>query len=231
MGMTLTFAIGDIHGKSQLLRRALDAAYRRSPDGGRFIQLGDIVDRGPDSRACIEILMNEQREGWEIITLQGNHEIMMINAIENFNHRRFWVENGGGETLFSYGRTPHLMTNDENFLDYIPEAHLEWLKNLPVAIHDQHRIYVHAGVDRDIPLMEHTKEQLQWLRYHSSDQGWAREGLHIVHGHTPAREPIFNSGRTCLDTYAYETGRIAIGIFDDDISGGPIEVIDVKEAF
>ncbi len=91
---------------------------------------------------------------------------------------------------------------------------------------DQHRVFVHAGVDPAVPLNKQDEEHLLWSR----DQTTLGHGRrHVVHGHTPEENgPIISEGRTNLDTLAWATGRLVIGVFDDDRPGGPIELLQVQ---
>ena len=100
-----TYAVGDVHGRLDLLRRAVDAISEHVGDGPfRVVFLGDYVDRGPDSRGVIDFLMALQRR-WPVVCLKGNHEELMIQAIADPASRRLerWLEYGGDETLRSYG--------------------------------------------------------------------------------------------------------------------------------
>ena len=124
--MRLVYAVGDIHGRFDLLLKAEEAILEHLGDNeGLVIFLGDYVDRGPDSSKVVEYLMSKT------ICLKGNHEDLMVSALESGNYG-LWVANGGNATLESYGWD-------------IPKSHIEWMKNLPLMVTDGHRIYVHAG--------------------------------------------------------------------------------------
>ena len=121
----------------------------------------------------------------------------------------------------------------------VPGNHLEWMADLPLIHFDDHRVYVHAGVLRDRPLADHnmlvTKDNAlvaRWMWYDGTDDGWHEENgvkRHVVHGHhQDESHPLLLPGRTNLDTGAYYTGRLVVGVFDDDKPGGPVEFIEVK---
>ena len=95
---------------------------------------------------------------------------------------------------------------------------------------DAHRLYVHAGVDAGIPLEMQSEKTLLWKRYPKHDaSGFG--GLHVVHGHDNDPEgPLLYEGRTNLDTAAWKTGRLTVGVFDDDRPGGPVDLIVVRGA-
>ena len=95
---------------------------------------------------------------------------------------------------------------------------------------DDHRIYVHAGLDPELPLDRQTEQTLLWKRYPDDETGGFR-GRHIVHGHDSfADGPKLFEGRSNLDTKAWRTGRLVIAVFDDAVSGGPIEILTVQGA-
>ncbi len=225
----VTYAIADLHGRHDLLMMALDmieADAGREP--AKLIVLGDFVDRGSSSRQIVETLMAGPRlPGWEWIVLQGNHEAMMLEALASPHLLRWWIGNGGGETLRSYGYSH----GDPMLPLKIPADHLEWLAALPVWHEDDHRIYVHAGVPPYQPVAEARKETLQWMLYPSDENydgaevhpdGAHVSGKHIVHGHhQSAGHPLLRPERTNLDSFAWFTGRLAIGVFEDGRPGGP----------
>ena len=104
-------------------------------------------------------------------------------------------------------------------------THLDWLACLPLTHTDEHRIYVHAGLNHDLPLSAQSDDLMLWKLYGPHEEEDFR-GRHVVHGHHHfANGPILKAKRTNLDTFAWSTGRIAIGVFDDVRPGGPIEVL------
>lgn len=233
--MTRTYVIADLHGRFDLLCRALDLIHADAGDaGGKFVVLGDFVDRGPQSRNIIDLLMaGPQRPNWEWVILQGNHEAMMLEVLSapNAHLMRWWVGNGGGQTLASYGYAQ----GDPILPLRVPAEHLEWLAALPIYHEDAWRIFVHAGVPPHQPVDEAKPETLQWMLYPSSEDYPDAEvhsderhcsGKHIVHGHhQSASHPLLKAHRTNLDSFAYSTGRVAIGVFEDDYPA-PSKIID-----
>lgn len=228
-----TYAIADLHGRFDLLCRAIDLIENDAGGaGGTFIVLGDFVDRGPQSRSIIDLLMaGPQRPNWRWIILQGNHEAMMLECLDNPNILRWWIGNGGGQTLQSYG----YQHGDDLFPLKIPAEHLDWLRGLPLTHEDAHRIFVHAGVPFDQAVTEAKPETLQWMLYpgdvdHSDaefhpDEGHC-SGKHIVHGHhQSASHPLLKAHRTNLDSFAWSTGRLAIGVFDES-QPCPVKIMD-----
>lgn len=229
-----TYAIADLHGRFDLLCKAISLVEQDAcEEGGTLIVLGDFVDRGPQSRSIIDLLMRgPDLPNWRWIVLQGNHEDIMLQAIEQpARCLQWWVQNGGGETLRSYG----YQQGDTLVPLKVPNEHLKWLRALPVTHEDALRIFVHAGVPSHQPLSEAKRETLQWMLYpgdveHDDAEFHADEahvsGKHIVHGHhQSATHPLLKRHRTNLDSFAWATGRLAIGVFDDDYPA-PIKIMD-----
>jgi serine/threonine protein phosphatase 1 len=229
------YVIADLHGRFDLLCRAIDRIEADAgSEGGTLVVLGDFVDRGPQARNIIDLLMaGPQRPNWQWIVLQGNHEAMMLEVLGNpMPHlMRWWIGNGGGQTLQSYGYRQGDMVHPLK----VPPAHMKWLASLPVWHEDDHHIFVHAGVPFDKPVAETSKDTLQWMLYpgdvdHADaefhDDAAHISGKHIVHGHhQSASHPLLKEHRTNLDSFAWATGRLAVGIFGETTPG----VIDILE--
>ncbi len=149
----LTFAIGDIHGRFDLLGRAIEMISRHAAGAPhQVVCLGDYVDRGPDSRYVVETLMDlSVCASWTC--LMGNHEEMMIQALRTRRRSELdrWLDNGGDATLESYGES-------------VPPSHLDWMESLALTFRDTHRLYVHAGIEPDVPIDAQKKRSLLWIR-------------------------------------------------------------------
>jgi len=223
------YVIADIHGRYDLLREAVNAIEKDSANESdtRVITLGDYIDRGPDSKSIIEYLMNR---GSNWTCLQGNHEAMLVQTIRKPLSPDWWLGNGGVQTYESYGGQLSLMRLDRYYgREYvgwdphvIPPEHINWLESLPLYHETEKQIFVHAGVPFDGPLEEqakvkniHGEYDMQWMLYGRNDGGGWND-KHVVHGHHQhADGPHTWSGRTNLDCWAYHTGRLVIGVFDD----------------
>jgi serine/threonine protein phosphatase 1 len=217
--MSLTYVVPDIHGRLDLMNGALDGiAEHANRQAGTIIALGDYVDKGRESKAVIHRLRcGDVLQGWRLIFLKGNHDAMMVDALRDRSRLKFWLERGGDTALESYGGDPA----------DVPSADVNWLAQLPLMQADRHRLYVHAGVDPDRPLDQQSERTLLWKRYPEDFQG-GFGGRHVVHGHDSFVDgPKLYAGRTNLDTRAWKTGRLAIGVFDDEKPGGPIDLIKV----
>lgn len=215
----LTYAVADVHGRADCLENAIATIERHGAagDGRRTIVfLGDYIDRGPGSRAVLDRLRGGPPPGWRWICLRGNHEDLMIRHLYGLDDPNLWIYNGGDATLAGFQRSA-----DGAF--EVPADYVEWLESLGLMHSDRYRIFVHAGFDRGRPEAEQSPHHLMWTRNHGQDSA---EGKHIVHGHTPhADGPRFYPGRTNLDTLAWQTGRLAIALFDDDVAGGPQAIL------
>lgn len=227
-----TYAIGDVHGRLDLLRRAIVAISDHVGDAAfRVVLLGDYVDRGPDSHGVVELLMDLQRH-WPVVCLKGNHEELMLRAIAEPRGRSLdrWLQFGGDATLRSY----HVRKYDD-LVGGVPQSHLNWMAGLPTTTRDKHRIYVHAGLLPGIPAHRQKDETCLWIRERFLLGQPDEFEAHVVHGHTPIwegkpdpTEPELLQHRTNIDTGAFATGVLTVAVFDAEIAGGPREVLRVK---
>jgi serine/threonine protein phosphatase 1 len=220
--MSRTYAVADLHGRHDLLNAAVEKILDHSQSqAAKIVTLGDYVDRGPDSREVIECLANWSSPRLSLVALKGNHEEMMWECCRNLSEVDRWFKNGGDQTLLSYDPSKPLDVSA------VSEAHLRWIAKLPALYVDQHRIYVHAGVDPGLPLDHQGDQILLWKRYPDGfKKGHGR--YHVVHGHdAKLNGPILTKGRTNLDTLAWKTGRLVVGVFDDNIPGGPTEILEI----
>lgn len=219
--MSMTYVIPDLHGRYDLLCDGLaEIAARAAGKTSVIVTIGDYVDKGPDSREVIERLLSGVGEGFSLVALKGNHDAMMVDALRDPARMAAWIAKGGDAALASYGGDPAA----------VPPTHIDWLDRLRLMHIDAHRLYVHAGVDPELPLDRQSEETLLWKRYPTGYAG-GFANLHVVHGHDNDPEgPLLYEGRTNLDTLAWRTGRLTIGIFDDDRPGGPVDFILIKGA-
>jgi serine/threonine protein phosphatase 1 len=231
----LTCAIGDVHGQIGKLEALLDRCTRYC--AGRAAQLvfiGDYVDRGPDSRAVVELLLDLiARNPGGVICLSGNHEAVVLAAatqrlgtLPDKPTMQEWLggNGGGAATLASYGV--------EHARDLPPE-HLAWMAALPLFHDDGKRFFAHAGVRPGCPLDKQRKDDLLWIREPFLSYTGTFERL-IVHGHTPvaARVADLRANRLNLDSGAGYDGPLTAAIFNDR-SRDPIAFLtdrgDVRE--
>ena len=220
------YAIGDIHGRLDLLDRLLDMIGEddeaRGPARTELIFLGDLVDRGPDSVGVIERLM-ALRETRPVRFLMGNHEEVFLRAVEgDLRALRFLVRIGGRETLLSYG------ISDEEYrsVDYdgllallrekVPASHVAFLSAFESWIEVGDYLFVHAGLRPGVKVEDQKTSDLCWIR---EDFLTHREsfGKMVVHGHSITEDIDERSNRIGIDTGAFASGRLtAIGLEKDE---------------
>jgi len=234
-GGLMTCAIGDVHGQIGKLEALLDRCARYSAGGAlQLVFIGDYVDRGPNSRAVVELLVDLlQRNPGDVICLSGNHEAVVLAAatdrldtLPDKPTMDEWIggNGGGAATLASYGVT---RARD------LPPEHLAWMAALPLFHDDGTRFFTHAGVRPGHSLDRQRKDDLLWIREPFLSYTGMFERL-IVHGHTPvaARIPDLRANRLNLDSGAGYDGPLTAAVFDDR-SRDPIAFLtdrgDVRE--
>nr|WP_257235083.1 metallophosphoesterase [Pleomorphomonas sp. JP5] len=218
---TVVYAIGDVHGCFDAL---MAAEQRIEKDAAGIsakrrivLYLGDLVDRGPRSADVLDHLVGTQPDDFERLSLCGNHDETFLSFIEDPQGNMGWLEFGGEETLESYGIDFNRLARHRGgaaslrdiLQSRVPEAHVAFLKQLPVSVRFGSVLFVHAGVRPGVPLDEQDDDDFMWIRepFVSQPNGL---GLTVVHGHTPANEPVFAPGRIGIDTGAYATGRLTV---------------------
>jgi serine/threonine protein phosphatase 1 len=216
----LVYAVGDIHGRYDLLKDLLarlweDQATRGEGRKPILILCGDYIDRGPDSAKVIEALGWLQRQGeFELHLLKGNHEQAMLAFLDDAEEGSGWLRVGGMETLASYGVKP--LTAAEGvagyerlrteLLEHMPAAHLRLLQGLQLMVTIGDYAFVHAGVRAGIPLARQEEEDLLWIREGFVDSTAPLEKV-VVHGHSWQDDsPQIGKYRLGIDTGAYQTG-------------------------
>ncbi|MDQ2095648.1 metallophosphoesterase family protein [Rhodalgimonas zhirmunskyi] len=206
------YAIGDIHGQHDML---LDALTRIEADGGtaaRVVFLGDLVDRGPGSRAVIDTLLSGLEQGRDWTVLLGNHDRLFSNYLETGAEENPLIKSGvgwfhdrlgGKATLASYGVDPDLGTQArlKAARTAVPDSHRTFLSARPLYERLGHYLFVHAGVRPGLPLHAQGEEDLIWIREpflsHEQPFDWL-----VVHGHTAQELPRHYGNRINIDSGA-----------------------------
>lgn len=208
-----TLVVGDIHGKLALFNRLLGAMnYQAGED--KLILIGDLVDRGEDSRGVVQRAIELQQEAPDkVIILKGNHEAMMLSALTDpeGEQAELWLYNGGVETLHSY-------INAEGEFD-VPEDHWRFMESLPTWYEDEHAIYVHAALPEEGGKFIHPSEvadspEIYWSRNRHFFSNY--RGKTVIFGHTITgmlfgeREKVWlRDNLIGVDTGAYLTGTLS----------------------
>jgi serine/threonine protein phosphatase 1 len=222
------YAIGDIHGQLDLLRdaHALIAEDQARHGTGQVVHVGDLVDRGPDSRGVIDHLMAGLARGEDWVVLKGNHDRMFwrflrdpmepepgLRADLSWLHPRL----GGGDTLRSYGVAnaadrPVAAVHAEAQLA-VPQAHLDFIAALPALHQAGDCAFVHAGVRPGLALEDQTETTLIWIREpFLSETG--NFGKLIVHGHTAIDQATHYGNRLNLDSGAAYGGPLSAVVIE-----------------
>ena len=205
---TVIYAVGDIHGRADLLARmheAIERDWRARPAERRLeIYLGDYVDRGPDSAAVIAMLRARTRKS-RLMPLSGNHEAMLLRFLDGRISDREWLDWGGAATALSYGVNPSKEAILSAALSRaVPLDDVRFLRAMRPSFRYGPYFFAHAGVLPGKPLEEQVPDDLLWIRKPFLDHA-GPFGAVVVHGHTPNAEPEFKPNRINLDTGAYAT--------------------------
>lgn len=199
-----TYAIGDIHGSLAALTTLIDVVSPCAED--TVITLGDYVDRGPDSKGCIDYLLDLQSRV-ELVCLRGNHEVMMMKALESRWEAYRWSGVGGRATLESYDVTKPAK---------IPDSHWEFVRDTIPYYETETHIFVHAGVDARFSMENQTEWDLYWKRF--DDPQPHVSGKTVICGHSAQISglPLSHGHAICIDTYIYGGGWLTCLDVDSD---------------
>lgn len=212
---TRIYAVGDIHGRADLLNEItarIDDDIRRRPIMQTVeIYLGDYIDRGPHSRTVIDLLAVRLVAN-QAVCLRGNHEAVMDGFLQDPTILPYWQQLGGMQTLASYGIEPHDGTETADnlrrrFVDAFPRAHELFMQCLRYQFSCGDFLFVHAGIRPDIPLYDQDPSDLIWIRDEFLESA-QNHGQFIVHGHTPVPHPDIRHNRINIDTGAWRTGTL-----------------------
>lgn len=215
---TRVYAIGDIHGRPDLLAQVLDKIDAHSTAYPIHVPievfLGDYVDRGPQSRAVVDMIMRRVAENPNVIALMGNHEDVFVRAVKDIGTFSDWMQYGGRETLLSYGIAVPIRAGPRDFEramllvnETIPRDHVEFLENLPLIYNSGDYTFVHAGLRPGVPLNKQRRQDMLWIR-HEFLSYKDFFPVKVVHGHTLVRRPEILENRIGIDTGAFITGQL-----------------------
>ncbi len=213
------YAVGDVHGcldRLVALHWAITADMAASPAAETvLIHLGDYVDRGPDSAGVIWLLTGTVAPPVSRrVDLQGNHEVMMVQALAGDTRTaETWIENGGGTTLESY-RVPSSASIAE-WGRTVPIVHRQWMKTRELTHREGGYLFVHAGIRPGRKMYRQSPDDLLWIRepFLSSKE---RHPQVVVHGHTPTDNPEVRPNRIGIDTGAALGGRLTCLVLEEN---------------
>lgn len=218
------YAIGDIHGRKDLLLlllKQIEADDRaRGVADTQIIFLGDLVDRGSNSAGVIETAMALKASGRNVRLLMGNHEEVFVNACRKRDPKttRFFLRIGGEATVLSYPITrAEYVTLDmdqlsERLTTLVPQEHLDFIDSFEDQIVIGDYVFVHAGIRPGVPLSEQKPSDLRWIRNDFVDQRGDLEKV-VVYGHTIYEDIEERGSRIGIDTGAYASDKLtALGL-------------------
>jgi len=225
-----SYAIGDIHGHLDLLQaahRRIEADRARVGDPeAPVVHIGDLVDRGPDSRGVIDWLMRGMADGAPWVVLKGNHDRMFALWLEETPQRDpklrpelGWLHPriGGGPTLASYG--VHAPTDrpeaavHADARQMVSAEHLGFLASRPRMFSRGDAVFVHAGIRPGIALADQTEDDLVWIRQAFLDDP-RDHGALVVHGHTAIERATHYGNRLNIDSSAAYGGPLTAVVIE-----------------
>lgn len=220
------YAVGDVHGcLTQLdhMLAAIEADIAAHPAEATYIvMLGDLIDRGPDSRGVIERLLHYRHPAAELVLLAGNHEEFLLRIMAgtpDLLHR--WLDFGGSEFVSSYGERPERLFAMEDLeaaaaiRRIVPERHRAFVEGFGDSFRFGDYLFVHAGIRPGVPLQRQTANDLRWIREpFLSDRH--DHGFVVIHGHTIAEKIVERANRIGIDTGAYRTGVLTAAVIDGE---------------
>jgi serine/threonine protein phosphatase 1 len=215
---TVVYAIGDIHGRLDLMAEIHEHIADHARTAGRsrrvIVYLGDLVDRGPQSREVVEQLIASPMRGFETIYLKGNHEDAMLRFLDDTSIGRSWLGFGGAATLESYGVDLHGRPPDDmswlsfvqaEFRQCMPAHHRDFYRRMKLCHVEGEYFFVHAGIRPGVTLEAQDADDMMWIRdeFLDSQEDF---GKIVVHGHSIRNRPDFRPNRIGIDTGAVFSG-------------------------
>ena len=198
------FVIGDVHGCSKALRAIIERIEPSSED--LVVFLGDLIDRGPDSRGVIDLVLELSLKA-RVIAIRGNHELMLMSVLFGGCKPDLWLLGGGAATLASYGGS----------LDRIPPSHIDFFKSLRDHHETEYELFIHAGYQHNVQAEKIDDAHRYWN--HLTDIPLPHcSGKRVFVGHTPqASGEMLDYGHlVCMDTYCFGGGWLTALNLDTD---------------
>lgn len=226
----LIYAVGDIHGRADLLGQLLtlineDAEKRAFTGRLGLVFLGDYIDRGGASNQVIQTLISlKADERYEVMALRGNHDQFLLDFLAQPTLGRSWINFGGAATLASYGVSAPRVQSDESgwittgqlLADAIPASHLEFLQATHYCATFGDYVFAHAGVRPGVPLQNQKWTDFLSIRDAFLTSQDAVPGQVVVFGHTPFERPLVEDDKIGIDTGACATGVLtALSLWND----------------
>ena len=199
-----TFVIGDIHGCAATLRRLVEDTLRPLPSD-RIYLLGDLIDRGPNSKGVLDFIFELRESGLFIESIRGNHEEMFLQTCDDSSYLESWSVNGGRATMASF---------QADGPGDISRRYRDFLRSFPLYILLEEFVIVHAGLNFDVPHPLSDSEAMLWTRSHFVDRQRIG-GRRLICGHTPVAlarlEASLSSDKILLDNGCVFIDRPGMG--------------------
>ena len=218
------YAVGDIHGRSDLFISLIEAIEHDNRDRGSadttVVLLGDLVDRGPDS-VNVVALAREWQKFRKVRILAGNHEEMFLKSFSNLDTLRHFLRHGGRETILSYGVDKKAYTRasiedvQAMMIEAVPRADIDFIAGFENLVTIGDYLFVHAGIEPGVPLEEQQPSKLRWIREpflsHAEPHGCV-----VIHGHTITDSPVDQGNRIGIDTGAFASGQLTALVLEGE---------------
>lgn len=179
------------------------------------VTLGDLIDRGPDSKAVVDLILAFPTDRISLFHLMGNHEEMLMHALgDRPTLVSKWLKMGGYPTAHSYGLTRDQLNDDDDpeiicarLKAAIPQRHLEFLSSGLDSLRFGDFFLAHAGIRPGVPLEQQSPTHLRWIRddFLTSNRD---HGVTVVHGHSVTEKAEVLTNRIGLDTGACASGHL-----------------------
>jgi serine/threonine protein phosphatase 1 len=224
--MNPIYVIGDIHGEFGMFEHALELVQADGGSEALTVFLGDYVDRGPDSRKVLDLLIRGQKLGQNWVFLKGNHDRMFewfLQTPSRSDPHLFidlsWLHErlGGRNTLMSYGLnfSKRYRLNDLHAatLSAVPNSHHKFLANCKLSYETNDLFFCHAGIRPNVELQDQNEEDLLWIREEFHNYSGQYTKL-IVHGHTPIEKATHYANRVNLDSGSGYGKSLTAAVFE-----------------
>ncbi len=221
------YVVGDVHGRLDLIKGLFAKIEQDNASKAEaetiIVMLGDLIDRGPDSKGVLDFLMKSPPKFAKLINLSGNHEDALLQGLDgNMDILRMWIERGGMQCLQSYGVPPHFIAGQpEEYIhkviqQAIPQSHVEYMRAFFNSARFGDYIFVHAGMRPGVTLEDQKTSDLKWIRkaFIESDADF---GGVVVHGHTVVKDVEIKENRINLDTGAHRSGLLSALVIEGEM--------------
>jgi len=219
------WAVGDVHGCSGLLDQIL-----RQMNDDPVVFVGDLIDRGPDSRKVLEKvfeLCSDDTQKYQ--TLMGNHEQLLLDFLNDPDGTgRSWIRFGGLQTLASFGISLSSSVHSASacrdardaLIEKMGKPMIDWLVELPCIWSSGNVHVVHAGTDPSRPMTSQDPSHLIW-GHEDFERVRRTDGQWVLHGHVIVPRPIQTDGCIAIDTGAFGTGVLTAA----HVSAGNVDFV------